>query len=268
MSTFLNENELLKFEAENKEYYFDSNFKFLLSHYGPRPKELHGIIGTTGSGKSTLARALIVDFAKAGNIFIWLSEESTKRYSEQLNALTRDERILENIHLYSELSLKNSYKKSIDCFFDQFEERSLLSKPKLIFIDNITTSIMYDDTFGFAGQSRSVERLRKFADIANVPIFYITHTRKGVSDNQKLPIELEDVRGSAQIINTSAYVYILQRFKVKDKFFPCLHVRKHRYHDVPVETFLLEYENRTYACDYPLTWDQYNEIFKTRNVLG
>ncbi len=268
MSIYLSEEDQDKNKREVLTNNFPTHFKCMQSHCGPRNGELHGFLGTTGSGKSTLARALIVEFAKHGKIFIWASEETVKKYSIEFNLLTRDKQILNNIYIYSEKSLKTSYKKNIDCFFDQFEERILTYNPKLIFIDNITTSLIYDGTFGFEGQSRSTERLTRFAQITNVPIMYIAHTRKGVSDNQKLPIELEDIRGNAQIINTSSYAYVLQRFKKGEKFYPCLHVKKHRYHEISCQTYLLDYENRTFVRDYPLTWEQYNEIFKSRNVLG
>lgn len=268
MSIYLESQQIEQFKKENLENYFPTHFKFLESHHGPRPGKLHGLIGTSGSGKSTLARALILAFAKHGSIFVWLSEEEVTDYGGMLNGLCRDKPILKNIHLYSELDLSNSYKKDLDTFYDQFEERACVYKPKLILIDNITTSIMYDESIGPAGQRHSADRLRSFAVRSKIPIFYITHTKKDVSDNDSSLIDLGDIRGSAYIANTSGYVYIFQRFQIQESFYPFINVRKHRGHHESGGYYLLEYSKGAYTRDYPLTFDEVNAAFKARNRLG
>ena len=266
--TYLTEEERERRKKENESHIFYSSFNFLRGHYGIRPKELHLLLGTSGSGKSTLARSIITDCARDKKVLLWASEEPAYSLEYAFNNITRDERTLKNISIYSEITMPTAIREQgAYSFMEFFREKVMSYFPDIIFIDNITTSYMYSERIGLSGQEIVAAEISKFIDKNKIPIFVIAHTKKGIVDNQDKLIDTTDIRGNSAIANAAGYAYVLQNFRVNNTMYPFIHLRKHRYHSVTEKYYQLQYEDGKYYKDRVIDFNLINEIYKLRNRL-
>ena len=268
--------------GESNKKFFYSAFDFLNNHNGWRNGCLHTFLGTTGAGKSTLVRTLIVDAIQSiqerkqdSKILIILSEETRIDFLTEI-ALVNFKVDLNRLVIFSELEALQEYKQK-EIVLSQL--RLLISEENisLAFYDNITTSVFYEGAT-VKEQSQYVLNLKSLAIEKNIPLAVIAHTGAQVSDNFHRLIEPNDIRGTKTLVNTSQFLYIMQRF-IEDKtdaqgkstpeITQTLRVTKHRGQDMRSTLYILRYiaKARVYGCDDILPFSDLKEIFKRRNKL-
>ena len=239
-----------------------TSFAFLNQHNGFRPGKLHAFIGTTGGGKSTLMRSILIDALKLNpdkRVGVYLSEES----KDDLRACMS---LIEGVNMDGAVVISeiDSKKEALSVFKDLIAT----SHFDLIFIDNITTSLHYNDQKPDK-QFQFVQSLKELASKSRVPIVMIAHTAAGVSDNMGRLINENDIRGSKSVVNLCEYLYILQRFKAGQTFFPTVTIKKSREFAIDKSLFWLKYEKAQmiYSGDLYLSFEDFKKIYKNRNAL-
>lgn len=244
--------------------YAESRFKFLMSHFGLRPGLAHGFLGTPGSGKSTLVKSIVADTAQKMKTLVYLTEEEIHEYQGKLDTLMCR---MENVYFIREKDLDPSkYRTMAELFLFLFEE-ILAAEVKAFFLDNLTTSKIYESLKPHQ-QGEFFTAIQRFCEENDIIFVYVAHTKQGISDNHRQMIEGEDMRGSAYAFTQSPYFYIFQRFTVDTKVYPFVHVRKHRHHELQEKHFLLNFKDGLYVEDRQLEFAKLNEYFKQRNYLG
>lgn len=239
-----------------------SRFEFMREICGLRPRCLMGLLGTAGSGKSTITKTLIADAAERTKVLIYLTEEDPKEYQVGLNKIKTN---LDNIVFCSEKKISHAA-KSFEEMKLFFGEIILSSGAKVVFLDNITTSSLYEP-LSVRMQGEFVTYLANLAEKNDLCIFYVAHTRKEVTDNMGRLIEGEDARGSNQLFQQSQYFFILQNIAINNDLYPILRIRKHRFHEITKRFFLLGYKEGAYRFDRYIEFERIAEIFKERNQL-
>jgi len=245
--------------------YIPSRFNFLNCHYGLRPNTLHGLMSTTGAGKSSLMKCIITETAEKIPILVWLSEESVIEYQAKINRMDRD--VLGNITFVEEKNIDRKFKQNIDSFLEYFDQMVEESGCKMVFIDNVTTSLFYNSRFGFNGQTRTAEHFTNFVK-TKCSILYAIHTKKEIGDNHRTIIGSNDNRGLADITIETEYLYIIQKFTKNDQIYNILRNAKHRFHDNADGFFLLGFDRGTYIGDEKIPFATVNDIFVKRDYLG
>jgi len=262
------EREMDEIRKENDFVYIKSRFNFIKAHNGLRPSCLHILLGTSGSGKSTLAKAIIIDCAVQYKTLLWQSEEKRENFIVSLKNCSPDKKITDNIILFSELDLEPQDLKTPDSVFDKFEYIIKLHKPKIVFLDNITTSQMYMG-LNPNDQDKMIWKIKRLFSKLGTPIILIAHTGSYVNESTAKIIEDSDIRGSKTIMNLAEYVYIFQRFEINSRFFPTVRIRKSRNHQLTSKLFYLQYnrEKNIYTDDKDLDFSNFKEAYGQRNKL-
>lgn len=253
---------------ENKKIHntqvFNSRFEFLNSHLGVRPGTLIGLMGTAGSGKSTLLKAIISDCASTDQVTVYLTEERQIDYEIDffdMRANVDNIRFIdETILPYDEVDCDSCIRMMLEVYY--------LSNSKIIFLDNITTSKLYEK-FGYSGQCKLIESLRKFTKDSGKTIFYVAHTKKNADNNGAELFNGGHIRGTYQAFQQAEYFYSLQPIEVTRgevlTRYPILRVLKHRYHDILNHFFLLGYQDGEYKFDAVVDYERIKKIWKMRN---
>jgi hypothetical protein len=263
----LSKEEINKLEEGLDVVYFKSRFNLFRIHKNFRPSCIHGIIGTQHSGKSTFAKTIICDIAKEKKILVWLSEETRGEYQVGINRINGGE--CNNIVFFEEKFLDYSLFKFHSEFLDFFERTILEANVDIILIDNITSSRLYSDDIRPSGQNETASRICAFAKKTNVSVIYLGHTKKDVTDNYHKIIRGEDIRGSAQIVIRSEYLYVLQKFTHETEWAIIVKLEKCRHHDKKGQSyFLLDYGEGIYYRDNLISFEKFNLIYKNREYLG
>jgi len=278
----INEETLEKVFAELKnreKTHFYSDFKFLTSHRGHRPGKLHLYLGVAHGGKSTLIRSLILDALKRVDakkkVFVWLSEETEKdfliEFSMALKSLDqKDAKILvKKLVIFSELSFTNHFKhEPMSEKFKYFKQAVNREDVDLIFFDNVTTSCFYMDQ-QIETQSFFIKEVKEVIANANKPLIFVAHTGAEITENSNRLISMNDIRGCKSVINLVEYCYILQRFHIKEFYFPTLRITKHRGQSVEEKMYYITFdkEKNLYIEDRYLDFEEMRDNFKKRNVL-
>ena len=244
---------------------YPSRFEFLKGHNGIRPNSLSGLIASTGVGKTTLLKCIIAETANDKKVLIWISEETVVEYQELIHHL--DKSCLRNIVFVEEKEIPEEYKETQEDFFAYFEQMVEESGCSIVFIDNVTSSLFYNQRFGFTGQSKSAEFLRAFTKRV-CEVFYLGHTRSEITENYNKVINPEDMRGNKDLALMTEYFYIIQKFTSNGRQFNCLRVAKYRHHEKAAGWFSLAYENRAYIGDSKVPFNLINKIFKSRDYFG
>ena len=253
---------------ENDQMIFYSRFNHLQVMHGIRPQMTHGILGTSGSGKSSLLKTYIVDAARNNKVLIHLSEETILEFQVAMHKIPDAMKSMKNMLFMEEKNFDDYFLSDQDAFLSYFREMVIESGVKLVFIDNVTSSLFYTDDIGPSGQSKTALYFSKITKELKVAIFYVAHTSKRIVDNQSELITIEDIRGSAKLPIVSENMFILQKFVSGDRIYPIMIVAKHRHHQVDNKFFLLQYTDGAYTGDSSIEFSLVNRIFKQRNKLG
>ncbi len=258
--------------AKSLKVSWKSRFQFLQSHRGFRDGCIHLFLGTAGGGKSTLVRTLLIDILdhdkQNRNVLLQLSEETTADFNTELCFSQYENSNLENLKLISELGGKLLEINHVDKFLEYMEFVITNQEIKLWVIDNITTSKLYADKTP-QDQAATAIKIKTLASKLNIPVIIFAHTGAQVSDNMGRLIEDNDIRGSKTIINLTQFLYIMQRFVLKDVIFPTIKISKHRGQMVDNKIYRLDFNKkvRIILTDHLLPFEEFKEAFKGRNTL-
>lgn len=251
--------------------YFKSKFYFLRSHNGFRPGCLHGLLGVMSGGKSSLAKVLIAEAAYQGKTLVWLTEESRQDYVADFAKIIPADvlpRVLSNVLWLEEKALPATVADNIDAFYSYMQNQIARAGCKALFIDNITTSRIYDGSLGKNSFSKTSKWLSKIAKALSLPIIYLVHTRKEITANYHRVLTPEDIRGFATIAIESEFFYVMQKFTQQDRIVNIVRLAKHRGYESPPKTwFRLIWENGRYCGDTALNFESIKAIFKEKDAL-
>jgi len=261
--TATNKAEIKARRAQHNKQVYNSRFGFLNETQGVRPASFIGLMGTAGSGKSTLVKSIVSDCAVNESVLCYLTEEKSEDYEMHLHFIGAK---MENISFIEEN--ETSFNGlDVDAGIALLLEPLFMSDAKLIFFDNITTSILYEK-FGYKGQCKLISALRAFCNDSGKTVFFVAHCKKGSDNNGHRLFTGDDIRGTYQAFQQAEYFYILQPVNVKDRIFPLLQIAKHRFHDeITSKFYLMGYYDRQYKSDMAIGFEKIKEIFKKRNVL-
>ena len=249
----------------NNTVFINSRYQFLRSHLGLRPRTLHGIISNTGAGKTTLIKCIAAETAGKVPIMIWLSEETVPEYQRLINEI--DKSILDNVVFVEEKAISDEHKSNQDVFFQYFENMVVESGARMVFVDNITTSLFYNSKFGFYGQGRTTDFLIGFVKRV-CSVFYVAHTSSYVTDNYSKVIVPEDIRGNKELGLQTEYRYTVQKLTQNENIYNILRNAKHRHHEKAGGFFSLAFAKGFYVGDSQIPFEMVNYIFQKRDFLG
>lgn len=257
--------KIAEFEKSQHMTFFPSRYSFLKDHKGLRPNCLHGFFGTMGSGKSTLAKCIIAEAASGKKILVWHTEETIVEYQALIQYLDRS--VIQNIVFVHEKDIPETIRESQDSLFEYFVQMVEESGCAIVFIDNITTSRLYNGYFGMKGYAKTSDFLITFVK-KYCSVFYVAHTDSSITDNYSKVVTPENIRGPIDLPMVTEYAYIMQRFTTNEKKYNLLRTAKHRHHEKAGGWYALKFEQRAYVGDGKVTFELVNRIFKTRDFLG
>lgn len=252
----------------------ETGMKFMDEHYGLRPGCIHTLMGSTGSGKSTLMQSLLFQWGKKMEVLCYLTEESEERFESKIFEKNQNSEYLSpNVFLMHEKEIVRQYSShNYKAMLQEIEKGIIESKAKIVVIDNLTTSAFYDGNFSAC--IPIISGLRGLAERYKVAMFVVVHTKKGVSEMSKGLMSPDDVRGSANISNTSDYFYTFYRvgmttgtgMKIWGNF---LFVNKCRDHDTQGNIYRLNYdfERKLYHSDSQVSFDTFKKFMKDKDRL-
>lgn len=262
--------ELSELHERASVVWFNSMFFFLKAHKGYRKGNIHLLLGSSGGGKSTLVRSMLIDALPrvSKKILVWLSEETADDFKMEISKtglIDHGRSLLDKMDIFSE---QDSDIKNCDEMFFYLSELLSQNKYDMVFLDNITTSLIYMDRRPNEQASVSKE-LKKLCQKIDIPMILIAHTGAEISDTTPRTINPNDIRGSKTIINLSQFIYILQRFMNNEKIFQTLRIAKHRGQDVKNKIFKLKFESRNFLFteDRIINFDAFSDAFKERDKL-
>lgn len=268
------ENEIRKRRADNETFFLpECGLKFIDDHFSLRPSCLHVLLGSTGRGKSTLVQSLILEWGKKANLLLYLTEESVERLENKLFEKEENSKYLSsklNI-IHEQDVLKTLNPNDYIGFCLQLETKIQATNPKALIFDNLTTSLFYENKF--KNIMPLLGRLREIAAKYKIPIFLITHTKKGINENKGI-IMPDDVRGSASLALTADYFYIMYRIQYKSKMGSSyntafIYVAKSRDHGNQDFIYRLDYDiaKKRYTKDTMVSFEIFKEAMKDRNKI-
>lgn len=244
-----------------------SRFHFLKEVNGIRPARVAYLLGTTGTGKTTLLASIIADSAMDSKVLVILSEESPSRYAKTIYTANPGVN-KENIKFVLEKDIPEDVRADQKKIWSWLQLYIIESGVRLVFWDNLTSSPSFSQRFGAQGQEWIVLKVREFCENMQIAFFIVMHTSKTITDNMGRYIEGEDVRGTQQSFISADFFYIFQRFSVGKLFYPFIRTVKHRGTSPKEKIHLLYFGNGAYLKDNPSTYEEMNEVFMKRNVLG
>lgn len=249
-----------------------SDFHFLNEHKGWRPGKIHLAMAPTGAGKSTLIRSIIWDYLINNpfrRVFLWLTEESANDFKTEFAKLKLPQEQAKYLYIGSEQDVEGELSMKKIAFAEGLKQ----VMPDIVFFDNITTSQFYvgrkpEEQASF---SMYIKRMCKNEDI---PFVIIAHSGGGIQMGKRL-IELNDIRGTKDIVNIAEFAYILQRFRVVDPntnqeiFYPTIRLEKHRGYTCNNLLFKLRFnqETVTFMEDRAVDWQSFKDAFNAQLTL-
>lgn len=255
--------------AEAKDQRFFSAYPLLNEHNGWRDGKLHLFVAPTGAGKSTLTRSLLLDsLVSEGNKFksgVWLTEETIDEFVTEINHIDMPDKISSRMVIESEQEMKFSSVEQWMLELKKFVEENGLD---LLFLDNITTSIYYNDAKANE-QGRVVRSLKRLAQIMDIPIVILAHTSSEITETYPRLINLENIRGSKNLPNMVEFAYIIQPFIYEGQKHTFVRIAKHRGQDVKERLFKFYYysSKKVYGKCEVKPWEQFKELFNKRERL-
>ena len=210
-----------------------SNLECFKLSNGLRPGMLSVFIGPKGNGKSALCKTVALDcMASKVKCLHILSEEDSALYKSKIAATAekymgaRADELLQYLLFdsmleWSEASLtKSGFMKRLQDLINEH-------LPDVVMFDNITTSFL--SSLHISQQGAVIADLRRIAKESETVFVLVAHTAKN-SDPYVRMLTGEDIRGTAETTNTSAYNYVLTTYFRLDKPRAFLYVDKARYH--------------------------------------
>jgi len=253
---------IAKHKDKNETIYFNSKFNFLNQHNGIRPNKMHLLIAPTHVGKSTLVHSIIDSTVVDNNnisVMLYLTEETTDDYISAISHFVDGDEIKGKIRCMVEdkTETDESIKKAITQAID-------MHKPKIFFIDNVTTCKLYQDR-GTEKQSETAMWLKSL--LKKTTLFIVAHTNG--NDYNKEMLNENHIRGSKTITNITEFMYVLQPIKLNNTLYQYLRIIKHRGQSMRDNFFLLIWDgkSRTMSGDMPKNFDDFKELFSVRNKL-
>lgn len=250
---------LLELEQEANKMFYATLFGFLKAINGIRPALVHGLLAPASMGKSTLTRSIIAQTTESCKVAVLLSEESAEEYAfgfkRQKESVDRD-----NIVFLRESELVGfGTKKEI---LESIVNLCISADVKVLFWDNITTGKILGDSVRPEQMADLFEFLKSKLRENRIALFYVAHTNKTVKAEQSIPIQGEDIRGSAQIFNQSDYFFILQSKTKNNERISYVKIAKHRFHSPKFTYYVLDYQNNKYTRDIGVSYDKIMSIFE------
>ncbi|MBT8187834.1 MAG: hypothetical protein KJO73_09100 [Croceitalea sp.] len=264
----LSQEEIHALKEKNQTVFNRSSFSFLNSHRGLRPKSFHLVIGMPSGGKSTLRNSLIFDFVnlnKNKTVFLWLSEESVESFKTSIAFNPELNRYMDNVLVFSERDediFTGNPKEDVETF----AEHVFRAMPDFFIFDNITTSRLYGSDF--KSQDNFSNELKRIFEQSNCAPLFFAHTSSKVKGDNKIVIDMNDIRGSKNIVNLAEYLYVLQSFDCDGYgIFTTLRTTKHRDQSVKEKLHIFNYnaERKFYDQDRPIPFKKFKEICKKHN---
>ena len=253
---------------EDETIFFPSKFKFLMTHNGFRPGEMHMLLSTAGSGKTTLMKSIMFDMSKDTKILYWLSDETSTTFKKHIAKQGISNALIKNITIASELEREDCHNSSGTDIEKQLEAEVLRVQPDLVIFDNITTSAAYADLKPDV-QTAVVRRMKVFAAKHEIPFLLVAHTRGDINIYNQGLLCGNHIRGNKGIINFIEYLYIFQKLSIADNYFNFINIEKHRSQSIEGKFFALEYsvKQNAFAQDWPISFDVLKENYGQRNIL-
>ena len=267
MHSPVSKEDLEQFRRHNLKIYFPSTFEFLNAHMGIRPGCFHGLLGTMGSGKSTLVKAIVMQTVEVCNAGILLTEEKPPMYQLEMSSNICDDALMENIVFLDDKNIAK-ITTGIEAYVHYLELCITENNLKVLFVDNITTSSFYGEHVPFSQQIKAINLLQEMMIRTSVPIFYVAHTKKEVTDNLPRLMTPEDIRGSNMLPMQSEYFYTMQKFEGKERQYNVIKICKKRFHKNASGFYQLVYDDGRYTKDIKVPFESVNNIFKERDRLG
>jgi archaellum biogenesis ATPase FlaH len=210
-----------------------SNLECFQLSNGLRPGMLSIFLGPKGNGKSALCKTVSLDCMRSRvKCLHILSEEESSLYKRKIAESAekymgdKADELLQYLLFDSMLEwtqgqlTKSGFMKRLQDLINEY-------LPEVILFDNLTTSFL--SSLHISQQGAVIADLRRIAKESETIIVLVAHTAKSSDPYQKM-LTGEDVRGTAETTNTSAYNYVLTTFFRLDKPRAFLFVDKARYH--------------------------------------
>jgi len=264
----ISEFDRLKLIEEDETVYFKSKFKFLMTHNGFRPGELHMLLSTSGSGKTTLMKSIIFDMAKDVKILYWLSEETEKTFRKHIANKGISNSLIKNITVVSELESPLCINSEGMGIVNALKAHVAECNPDIVIFDNITTSAAYADLKPSV-QNSVIREMKKYAAETNIPILFVAHTKGDINIYNQGLLSGNDIRGSKGVINFIEFLYVFQKLSIGESYFNFINIEKHRSQQIEGKFFALEYSPKanSYIQDWPIDFETMKENYGQRNIL-
>lgn len=241
-----------------------SRLQFLLSVNGLRQSYTTIVLGNTSSGKSTLVRSIIADILENNDtthISCFLSEETSSEYRLELFKAFKTVDFADRMKFYSEQDCQDDDEKML-MLYNAFADSS-----EVLIFDNITTSALYASKTP-QDQTAFSNLLKTATKRTNKALVCVAHTNNVEKNGMKL-INTGDVRGSKNISNIAEFFFINHQFSCGESLLNYVQIEKHRGQSPDNSIFQLGYKKsrNLYTSDFPVSFLQFKEIYKTRNKL-
>ena len=260
--------ELKILEDEKAKKFFHSNFSFLNVHNGFRNGHLHMFMGSAGGGKSTLTRSMVIDVLcnrPPRKVLLWLSEETRLQFLTEFDCSNFREYLSESFFIYSEIDRGDVSSEQI---MSDIQNIITENRIDILFYDNMTTSQTYMGKT-VADQSSFVKRIKIAATTWDIPVVIIAHTGAQITENYNQIINMNDIRGSKDIVNQAEFFYILQTFYEGSKRTMTLRIIKHRGYVLDDLIYHLTFsrEVKLISIAAPIPFEMFREAYRQRNQL-
>jgi hypothetical protein len=257
--------ELKILKQLSEETHFKTGLGFLSEHRGWRRGKIHTILGVSHGGKSTLIRTLVKDITehlyRKEFVGVYLSEESK---DELLIELSHTDGVdLNRLVIFSEQDYSSNNPEKLF-----FVLQKLAEKTDILFLDNITTSLIYADR-KINEQTQMALKIKQLASEKMIPIVVVAHTGKQIGTGYPRMIEMDDIRGCSTLVNISHFFYVLQSIYIGEERHNILRITKSRGQPVENTIFKLYYysKSRIFGKCEAIDFEVFSELFKRRNKL-